>query len=94
LLSAASAISSASLVASPKDLPCPRRRLLGDLVELGLGALDLLERRDFLAGVERAFDQVAADADQRCAAARGRRSAAAKSRAPMIAAPEPVSCAR
>ena len=38
---------------------------LGNLVKLGLGAFDLLERRDFLAGVERAFDQVAADPDQR-----------------------------
>ncbi len=39
--------------------------LFGDLVELGLGLLDLGERSDFLTGVERALDQVAPDADQR-----------------------------
>ena len=38
---------------------------LGDLVELGLRLLDLLERSDLLAGVERAFDKLSADADQR-----------------------------
>ncbi len=37
---------------------------LGDLVELGLGPLDLGERGDLLAGIQRAFDQVAADADE------------------------------
>ena len=39
--------------------------LFGDLVKLGLGLLDLVERRHFLAGVERALDQVAPDTDQR-----------------------------
>jgi hypothetical protein len=41
-----------------------RHRLLGVLVELGLGTLDLLERLDVLAGVERAGDEVPADPDQ------------------------------
>ena len=36
-----------------------------DLVKFGLGLLDLGERGDFLTRVERAFDQVAADPDQR-----------------------------
>ncbi len=39
--------------------------LLGHLVQLGLGALDLSEGGNVLTRVERAFDQVAADADQR-----------------------------
>ena len=38
--------------------------LLGDLVQLGLGALDLSEGGNVLTRVERAFDQVAAYADQ------------------------------
>ena len=38
--------------------------LLGDLVELAFGALDLGQRRDVLGGVERAFDHVAPDPDQ------------------------------
>ena len=38
---------------------------LGDLVKLGLGALDLSEGGNVLTRVERAFDQVAAYADQR-----------------------------
>ena len=65
LLSARSAISSASLVASAKRLGLAGgAAFLGDLVELGLRLLDLLERGDLLAGVERAFDEFAADADQ------------------------------
>ena len=39
--------------------------LLGDAVQLGLGPLDLRQRRDVLAGVQRALDQLAPDADQR-----------------------------
>ncbi len=46
----------------------------GDLVELGLGPLDLRQRGDFLARIERAFDEVAADADQRAEQARDRKS--------------------
>ncbi len=66
LLSAFSAISTASLVASPNVLRLAfGAAFLGDLVELGLGPLDLAHRIDVLAGVERALDQVAADADQR-----------------------------
>ena len=38
--------------------------LLGHLVQLGLGALDLSEGGNVLTRVERAFDQVAANADQ------------------------------
>ncbi len=38
--------------------------LLGDLVELGLGAFDLFERLDVLRRVERSGDEVAADRDQ------------------------------
>ena len=39
--------------------------LFGDLVELGLRPLDLLERRHVLTGVERALHQVAPDTDER-----------------------------
>ena len=39
--------------------------LFGDAVQLGLGLLDLGERRDVLGGVECILDHVAADADQR-----------------------------
>ena len=39
--------------------------LFRDPVELGLGLLDLGQRSDFLAGVERAFDHIAPDPDQR-----------------------------
>ena len=54
------------MVASPKLLALPSAAaLFGDLVKLGLGLLDLLERRDFLTGVERALDQVAPDTDER-----------------------------
>ena len=42
-----------------------RAAFLGDLVELGLGALDLRQRSDLVAGVERALDHVAADPDER-----------------------------
>ena len=38
--------------------------LLGDLVKLGLGALDLSEGGNVLARIERAFDELAADADE------------------------------
>ncbi len=37
---------------------------LGDLEQSRLGILDLLERGDFLRGVERAFDEIAADRHQ------------------------------
>jgi hypothetical protein len=67
--------------------------LFGNLVELGLGALDLLERLDVLAGVERAGDEVTADPDQ-AAQQREVVDLRAKSRAAISAAPEPVSCAR
>ena len=53
------------MVASAKVLALPSApALLGDLVQLGLGALDLSEGGNVLTRVERAFDQVAADADQ------------------------------
>ena len=39
--------------------------LLGDAVQFALGALDLRQRRDFLRRIERAFDHVAPDRDQR-----------------------------
>ena len=52
-------------MASAKDLRLALgAAFLGHLVELGLGALDLSEGGNVLTRVERAFDQVAADADQ------------------------------
>jgi len=41
-----------------------RAAFLGDLVQLAFRLLDLLERRNLLAGVDRAFDHVAPDPDQ------------------------------
>ena len=66
---------------------------LGHLIQFGLGALDLSEGGNVLTRVERAFDQVAAYADQRTEQ-RQIVDLAAKSRAPITAAPDPVNCAK
>ena len=65
LLSAARHCGSSPSPLRRRTCPALGAALLGDLVQLGLGALDLSEGGNVLTRVERAFDQVAADANQR-----------------------------
>ena len=65
LLSAASAMRSDSLRGLAEALGLAfGAALLRDLVQLGLGALDLSEGGNILTRVERAFHELAADADE------------------------------